>query len=173
MKIGVTSCTQSSLKTKGKGQQTISRRAPLLQQPLYLTETSLSGSRVRRSQGMVSCTTTREPIKRHTSTTLLSDIACFARIRECLIKCICRIVPWIVRACIPTGQWGMEWEDLWELVLILWNSIKSLKINVRRSWNISRSRTRCYIASPRSPYRSVTQQYQEYTCKGFQEKLQL
>ena len=63
MKIGVTSCPQSSLKTKVKVQQTISRRLHLLDQTLYLAATNPSGFQVRRRQGQISCAPNKGPQK--------------------------------------------------------------------------------------------------------------
>ena len=118
-KIGVTSCPQLRPKIIGKGQQPRSTILPLIEQPIYLTATSLPGFRVRTRQGLVSCAPKREPRKSGISTMVPRAIACFARSQECLSRSICRIVPRTVRACVPTGPSRMEWGDIWEVGLIL------------------------------------------------------
>ena len=49
----------------------------------------------------------------------------------------------------------MYWEDLWEVGLRLWNSNRSMKINGRNIWKLLRSKTRCFLASPRNPARAA------------------
>ena len=151
MNIGVTSFPQMRLDTKEKGKQTRSIILPLLEQPLYLTAMSPSGFNVRRSQGLISCAPTRDNRKMRTSTMVTSATACFTRSQECLSKSICRIVKRTVRACILTIKSRMEWEDMWYVGLILWSSTRSLKKNEKYIWKLSRSKTICYIESPRIP----------------------
>ena len=56
-----------------------------------------------------------------------------AIIREFLSPIMHYIVPMIAMACAPGVPSRMEWEDPLKVLLILCNSIRSLKTNGRRS----------------------------------------
>ena len=66
----------------------------------------------------MSCAPTN-PINRGTSTMVPSAIACFARMQDFLRESICHKVLRAAQVCVPTGPSRMEWEDLWEVGLIL------------------------------------------------------
>ena len=57
----------------------------------------------------------------------------FERSQECLSASMHHIVPRIALACVPNFPSRMEWEDPLEVGLMLYNSIRSLKTNGRRS----------------------------------------
>ena len=109
MKSGVTPCPRSMLKTKVIGQQPRSIILPLLERPLYLTKTSISGLWWRRSQFLVSYAPTRDPIKSCISTTVPSTTPWFSIRQEWLSGSICRIFPRTIQACIPTGPSKIKW----------------------------------------------------------------
>ena len=56
-----------------------------------------------------------------------SVIVCFEIRQECLSAITRRTVLRIALLCAPTGPSNMEWEDLWEVGMMLLNSIRSLK----------------------------------------------
>ena len=58
---------------------------------------------------------------------------CFARRKEFLSASNFYTVSRIALVCAPKFPSKMVWEDLWEVVLILCNSIRSLETNGRRS----------------------------------------
>ena len=79
----------------------------------------------------------------------------FAKSHECLNASTCCIVPNILIAGAPNVPSKMGWNYLLGVGLILCNSIRSLTTNERRSYNISRSKTRRYIALQRNTSRAV------------------
>ena len=93
---------------------------------LYLTYTITWGFLGRRRPRLVTCPLINIQ-RRRTGTTVYIVIVCFARSQECLSTSTLLIVPRIALACAPTYPSEMEWEDLWEVVLMLWSSIRSLK----------------------------------------------
>ena len=79
----------------------------------------------------------------------------FARKQECLSASMYRIVPSISLVCATNVPSRMELEDPLELGLMIYNSIRSIKTNGRRSWNPSRRKPRYYIALSRNPVFTV------------------
>ena len=155
MNIGVTFYPPPRLNMKGKYQQCISRRLPLAGQPIYPTATNPWGFRGGRSPMLVSWALT-SPQEGHMSGTMSHSVTvCFARRQEYLSANMHHIIPRIALEFAPKFPSRMEWEDLLEVGLMLCNSIRSLKTNVRRKWKPSISKTRCYIALPRNPARAV------------------
>ena len=154
MKIGVNPCPQLRLNVKVKEQQCISRIFSLLGQPLSLTSMSLWGFGRRRKPRLVSCALIN-PQRRRTGTTLYSVIVWFSISQEFLSASTSCTVTRIAPEFEPTGPSDMEWDNLWEAGLILWNSIRSLKKNGRRIWKLSGSIPRFYIALPRNPDRAM------------------
>ena len=113
MKVGGTSYPQSRSKITEKGQQPKSRRLLLLERHIIMTATYLLESWGRRSQGMVSCSATKDPTTRCISITVPIAIVWFAKSQECLRNIICIIVLRNVFTSVPTTiPSRMQWEDL-------------------------------------------------------------
>ena len=154
MKIGVKSYSQTSLKTTGKGHQHRSRRSTLIERPPYLTATNTSGYRGswRKYLGLVSYAPTKDPTTRGLHITVSSATACFARSQECLRKSLCRTVRRNVLESVPTRRpSNMDCDDLWEVGIKLWNITISPRVNGRKIWRLSISKTIYIFEFPRSP----------------------
>ena len=158
MNICVTSCPQLRLNITGKGRKVRLRRSPLLVRPLYLTATDPLGSwGIRRQDlGLVYCAPTKDPTTRRLRVTVSSATTFFARSQKFLNQSICHTVLRTVLESVPTIiPSRMDWENLYEVGLKLWNSTGSPKVNGINSWKISRSIAICSLALPRSPARAA------------------
>ena len=125
----------------------------------YARAASLSDSkrsvRISRKKkkylGLVSSNPTKDPTTRQLISMVPRAIEWFARRQECLNKIICWSVLRNILGSVPTRRPPrMEFADLWEVWMKLWNSKISPKINRGKSWIFSRSKTRCYLALIRS-----------------------
>ena len=152
MKIGVTSCPRFSLNTTGKLHQPRPRRLTLIERPLCLTVTAPSGSRgiIRQDLELVSCAPTKDPTTRRLRITLTRATECFAISHKFLIKIICRtVLRNALESTLTRSPSRMDWDNLWEVGLKLWNSGISQKKG-RKSWRLSRSKARFFLALLRS-----------------------